>query len=99
MEQEKDIMPYNLYTSDNFKKKIISIDECIDCCKKQFEYKNIGKDIDELEQQEFINKFLYNCKRWNCINNNKIDILDYSSNIAKWIVKYYQKVIINLNNI
>jgi len=107
MEQEKEIMPYNLYSSENVKKKFISIDECIDCCKKQFDYNNIGRDIDELEQQEFINKFLYNCKRWNCINNNNVDILEYSSKYCKMDCevlskgynkfKQYIKIITGLN--
>ena len=80
---EKEIMPYNLYTSENVKKQFIDLNECIESCKVQYKNMNIGSDIDEVKQREFINTFLFNCKKWDCINNNIVDIIKYSSIYCK----------------
>ena len=64
LEQAKEIMPYSLYTQYNISKKNIPIDECL-------------KSI-ELIEQEDKELFLNNSKKWNCIDDNKIDIIEYS---------------------
>ena len=61
LDQEKEIMPYDLYNEENVKKKYINIDECL-------------KFVKQTDREQY----LYNCERWECINDNKIDILKYA---------------------
>ena len=47
--------------------------ECEEACKFQHQNMNIGCDIDETKENDFIDKFVSNCDEWNCINNDKVD--------------------------
>ena len=58
---KKEILPYDLYTTENINKVYIPIDECL-------------KYVNEEEQEEY----LENCRKWGCINENEIDIIEYS---------------------
>ena len=81
IKQEKEIMPYNLYTQENVKIRYIDVEICKNACEKQFEFNNIGKDVDIEKQKEFINTFIYNCNRWDCMSDDgKVDIIKYSDN-------------------
>ena len=79
MDIEKEIMPYNLYTNENVKQKYIDVQECVSACKVQYKNMNIGEDIDEVKEKAFIDKFLSNCNKWNCLNEDKVDMIKYSS--------------------
>jgi len=79
IKQEKEIMPYNLYTQENVKIRYIDVEICKNACEKQYEFNNIGKDVDVEKQKEFVNTFIYNCNRWDCIGG-KVDIIKYSDN-------------------
>ena len=79
MEQKKEIMPYGLYTQDSVKERYIDMDICLEACKKEYENKNIGASINIEKQKEFCDHFINNCKDWGIINNDKIDILEYSN--------------------
>ena len=83
MNIEKEIMPYDLYSTENVKKQYIDLSDCVSACKVQYKNMNIGSDIDEVKQKDFIDKFLFNCKKWDCINNNIVDIIKYSSIYCK----------------
>ena len=61
--QEKDLMFYDLYTTDNINKRYINLQDCLKFAKNNN------------EEQLFIS----NCKKWNILNNDKVDILEYSS--------------------
>lgn len=61
LEQEKEIMPYDLYTEENIEINYLDIDYCLGF-------------VEEKDKQ----KYLENCNKWDCINNNKINILKYS---------------------
>jgi len=59
---KKEVMPYGVYNRQNLIKKYIELDECLKYLK-----------TDE-EKEEFIT----NCKNWQLLNNNMVDILEYS---------------------
>lgn len=61
LEQEKEIMPYDLYTSKNIEETYVNIDECL-------------KQVKEKDKD----KFLENCKKWGCIEDDEINIILYS---------------------
>ena len=77
--QEKEFIPYCLYT--NNREPFININNPILklCCKIQVEQNNIGKNISDEMINKFYDKFISNAKKWNCINNNEeLDIFKYA---------------------
>jgi len=78
LEVYKEILPYGLYTRENVEKGYIKLDECIEEVKKQFVKNNIGKEINIEEQKKFVKDFIINVNKWNCLDNNKVDIIRYS---------------------
>lgn len=64
LDQEKEVMPYDVYTEQRMKQKkpLVDIAECLDCLK-------------ESEKEQFKN----NCKKWNAIVDGKVDIVKYSA--------------------
>ena len=78
LEVYKEILPYGLYTRENVEKGYIELDECIEEVKKQFVKNNIGKEINIEEQNKFVKDFIINVNKWNCLDNNKVDIIRYS---------------------
>ena len=77
--QEKEFIPYCLYT--NKREPFININNPILklCCKIQVEQNNIGKNITDEMINKFYDKFISNAKKWNCINNNEeLDIFKYA---------------------
>ena len=75
----KEILPYKLYSRENVEKGFIELDECIEAVKKQFVENNIGKEINIEEQEKFVEDFIINVNKWNCLDNNKVDIIRYST--------------------
>ena len=65
LEQEKELLPYSIYTTENISKRYINI--------------NTIYETKELSSQENKDKFLSNCKKWNVIDNDYVDIIEYSS--------------------
>jgi len=78
MSQEKEIMPYNLYTDKRVEERFIKIKECELSCKLQFRHNNIGVDLDKKKEKAFCDLFMDNCEKWNCIEDGLIDIIEYS---------------------
>ena len=74
----KEILPYGLYTKENVNKVFIDIDECKKYVEKQYINNNIGKKIQEFKQKLFVNEYIENCKNWDCIIDDKVDIIKYS---------------------
>ena len=77
--QEKEFIPYCLYT--NKREPCININNPILklCCKIQVEQNNIGKNITDEMINKFYDKFISNAKKWNCINiNNELNIFKYA---------------------
>ena len=64
LNQEKDLMPYDTYTQQNVKKRYIPLEEVL-----QSIHINTPKEEEH---------FRSNCKKWNCIKNNLVDIVKYS---------------------
>jgi len=88
---EKEILPYKLYTRENVEKRCIDIQDCLKAVGRQFEENNIGKNIDPVEKELFIKDYLKNCKKWNCVISNKIDIIRYSQEYCKMDVNVLKK--------
>jgi hypothetical protein len=59
---KKEVMPYGLYNEQNLIKKYIELDECLKYLKTE-------------EEKE---EFTVNCKNWEILINNKVNILEYS---------------------
>ena len=78
MEQEKEIMPYSLYTKERVEKQFINIKECLIACKLQYQQNNIGVELDKKKEKEFCDLFISNCEKWNCIDGCEVDIIEYS---------------------
>ena len=57
-------MPYNIYTENNIKVRFIKLEEI----KKQHKF-----------NKKYLKQFITNIKKWNCLKNNKVDIIKYSS--------------------
>ena len=83
-QQEKEFIPYCLYTNDrepfiNISNPLLKL-----CCKIQVEQNNIGKNITDEMINKFYDKFISNAKKWNCINNNdELDIYKYAKAYCK----------------
>jgi hypothetical protein len=77
--QEKEFIPYCLYTKNretfiNINNKILKL-----CCEIQVKQNNIGKDITDIMINSFYDKFISNAKQWKCINSeNELDIYKYA---------------------
>jgi len=88
--QEKDILPYNLYTKENIKQRYIEIDICRVACDIQVRQNLIHKVPSKEDYDDYYNKFIDNAKKWNCaVNANGerkegaetgfcVDIIEYS---------------------
>ena len=59
----KEIMPYDLYTTKNVNKRMIDLNECL----------SHYEDNEQLQ-----NEYLSNIKKWRCLFNGKVDIIQYS---------------------
>lgn len=76
LEQEKELLPYSYYTYDN--------------CEGKEPFRLDIKDLDkydELKTSENKEIFLANAKRWNCLQNGKVNMLQYSGEYCKLDVK------------
>ena len=78
----KQIIPYDIYTNDNVKLVHIDVGVCktfcaIECKKKKYCEGVVATEEDILK---FYNTFMENAKSWNCINDNKVNIIEYSKN-------------------
>lgn len=67
IQQEKEFMPYNLYTEENVDKQYFLKEEIRLYC----------------ESDEFYDKFMTNVKIWGCLDGEYIDILKYSGIYCK----------------
>ena len=76
----KEIIPYDLYTNDNVKQKYLDVNVCkmyctLECRKKKY---CDGIVATEEDISKFFDIFMENAKSWGCINENLIDIIEYS---------------------
>ena len=75
-EQEKEFIPYDLYNQE--KERFVNLDKIKKYTDYQVKCNNIGYIINEEESKIFYEKFIDNCNKWNCIKNNKVDIIKYA---------------------
>ena len=87
---EKQIMPYDLYTSKNVNSIFINKTICKSACIDEYKKKKYCEGIEATEEEalKFYDKFLENAIKWGCIKDDKINIIAYS--------KYYCDMDINV---
>jgi hypothetical protein len=85
LKQEKEILPYNLYTKVNIDNRYISFDICKVACDMQVRCDNIDRIPTEKDYTNYFDKFLENASKWNCTivkpddgGQGLIDIIEYS---------------------
>jgi hypothetical protein len=78
LKQEKEILPYNLYTKVNIDNRYIPIDICKVACDMQVRCDNIDRIPTEKDYNDYFYKFLENASKWNCIKEGLVDIIEYS---------------------
>ena len=77
IETEKEFIPYNLLTRSNIKKKYISFSKVKEGVIKQTKTNCIGYNPPESMIDSNYNLMMDNGKKWDCIQNNKFDIVKY----------------------
>jgi hypothetical protein len=87
---EKQIMPYDLYTAKNVNSIFIDKAICKSACIDEYKKKKYCEGIEATEEEatKFYDKFLENAIKWDCIKDDKINIIAYS--------KYYCDMDINV---
>ena len=88
---EKEVMPYDLYTPETVERRHIPVDQCFAHCDLQCQKNNIGRTVTRNEKKEFRNIFLTNAKRWGCVKNKRVDIIEYSSRYCEMDCRVLQK--------
>lgn len=90
LKQEKEIIPYNLYTKENVKQRYIETSICRVACDMQVRCDNIDRIPTEKDYNDYFYKFLENASKWNCIvkpddggqgvkgETPLVDIIEYS---------------------
>lgn len=80
LKQLKEFMPYDLYTTENINKRYLDIDVVIKEVHKQVIKNNIKNNIKTYKKlyKQGENTFMSNVLKWDCLNDNKIDIIKYS---------------------
>ena len=78
LKQEKEIIPYNLYTKVHIDNCYIPIDTCKVACDMQVRCDNIDRIPTEKDYNDYFYKFLENASKWNCIKEGLVDIIEYS---------------------
>tara|TARA_R100000951_G_scaffold52904_2_gene44576 strand:- start:2126 stop:5002 length:2877 start_codon:yes stop_codon:yes gene_type:complete len=72
---KKELLPYSIYTKENYKKGHLELDICLDALVKHEDpYKKLSKDKIKNLKDEFIQ----NCKEWNCLRDDMVDIKIYA---------------------
>ena len=79
--QEKEVIPYEIYTIENIEKQFVDIEEIKKV--KDFEAfifdpKQKNKIVDKQFDIKKWEQFIINANKWNCIRYNKINIIKYS---------------------
>ena len=83
IETEKEFIPYNLLTAKNIENKYISFDKVREGVIKQTKQNNIGGIVEEKNIDKNYNLMMDNGKKWDCIHNNKFDIVKYCDEYCK----------------
>ena len=65
--QEKEILPYNLYTRENVAKRYLPFNICKDACDIQVRCDNIERIPNAKDYTNYFDKFIANAKKWDCI--------------------------------
>jgi hypothetical protein len=73
---EKEFIPYELYNKET--EKYIPLKKIKKYTDYQVKCNNIGQNINKNEFKVFYEKFIENCNKWDCIKNNKVDIIKYA---------------------
>ena len=93
LESVKEFIPYKLYTELNVKSEYIKLNKCLEECKKQSISNHIEDGKDTIEKDKEL--FMDNCKKWNCLDNDRVNIIKYAEEYCKIdvevLLKGYEK--------
>ncbi len=89
--QEKEILPYNLYTRENVVKRYLPFNICKDACDIQVRCDNIERIPNAKDYTDYFDKFIANAKKWDCIRGDSpLTPSPLSSGLTIDIIKYSQ---------
>ena len=91
LDQEKEIIPYYLYTRHNIEKKLVPISECKAYCDRQVRSNILDRLVTTKDYTDFFKSFLDNCSKWGCIEDDRVDIIKYSKIYCEKDVEVLQK--------
>ena len=83
IETEKEFIPYNLLTAKNIENKYISFHKVKEGVIKQTKQNCIGYNPPKSMIEKNYNLMMHNGKKWDCIHNNKFDIVKYCDEYCK----------------
>ena len=78
LQVSKEIMPYNMYSLDNIDKRYIPVANTYKYCEIQVKQKNTDVKVSDDMVNKYYKEFIDNATKWNCIKNDKLDIIEYS---------------------
>ena len=92
LEEEKEMLPYSLYTTENCIKKRIPLSIIRPYCDNQVRQNKCGEVICEQDFEEYWQFYILKAKKWGCYweikgGENKIDIIKFSELYCKQDVK------------
>ena len=90
LEQAKEILPYKLYNKENIEKQFINLDDCKKYCDIQVDSENLDKLHNLITYEDYFKDFINNCKKWDCLKDDKVDIIKYSLKYCEMDVKVLQ---------
>lgn len=87
IKQEKELIPYSLYTKNNIKDVNVSLEICKFHCDKQVESNILNREITKKDYDDYFELFINNAKNWNCCYDDCVDIIEYSKIYCELDVK------------
>ena len=78
LEQEKEILPYSMYTAKNIEQRHLTVAECKNYCNQQVRCDNLDVCVDESDYEKYFKHFIENASKWGCLKEGVVDVLEYS---------------------
>ena len=79
LDQDKEIIPYSMYTEANLKTKYLDQETCKKYCDSQLRCNHLDKVSNKQDYEDYFKSFMDNCVKWNCLTKDGlVDIIEYS---------------------
>ena len=93
IENEKEIMPYGLYTSQNVYDELVDKSICKLACINEYKKKKFCEGIEATDEEAltFYDKFMENAIKWKCVKGKNIDIIEYSKKYCDIDIKVLEQ--------